>query len=94
MRNSVILVDQIEQDIRAGSPVATAIVEATVRRARPIVLTATAAILALLPLAFSVLWAPMAIAIMGGLVSAINRLSAAAMFTAQGRWCTQPGSGL
>jgi len=70
MRNSVILVDQIEQDIRAGSTPAEAIVEATVRRARPIVLTAAAAILALVPLAFSVFWGPMAIAIMGGLVSA------------------------
>ena len=70
MRNSVILVDQIEQDIHAGSTPAEAIVEATVRRARPIVLTAAAAILALVPLAFSVFWGPMAIAIMGGLVSA------------------------
>ena len=71
MRNSVILVDQIEQDIRAGLPPAEAIVEATVRRARPILLTAAAAaILALVPLAFSVFWGPMAIAIMGGLVSA------------------------
>ena len=70
MRNSVILVDQIEQDIAAGSSAADAIVEATVRRARPIVLTAAAAILGLLPLAFSVFWGPMAIAIMGGLISA------------------------
>jgi multidrug efflux pump len=70
MRNSVILVDQIEQDIAAGSTPAEAIVEATVRRSRPIVLTALAAILALVPLAFSVFWGPMAIAIMGGLVSA------------------------
>lgn len=70
MRNSVILVDQIEQDRAAGSTSAEAIVEATVRRARPIVLTAAAAILALVPLAFSVFWGPMAIAIMGGLVSA------------------------
>ena len=70
MRNSVILVDQIEQDIRAGLPPADAVVEATVRRARPILLTAAAAILALVPLAFSVFWGPMAIAIMGGLVSA------------------------
>jgi multidrug efflux pump len=70
MRNSVILVDQIEQDIAAGHSQVEAIVEATVRRARPIVLTAAAAILALLPLAFSVFWGPMAIAIMGGLVSA------------------------
>jgi multidrug efflux pump len=70
MRNSVILVDQIEQDIRAGLAPAEAIVEATVRRSRPIVLTAAAAILALVPLAFSVFWGPMAISIMGGLVSA------------------------
>jgi multidrug efflux pump len=70
MRNSVILVDQIEQDIRAGASPAEAIVEATVRRSRPILLTAAAAILALVPLAFSVFWGPMAIAIMGGLVSA------------------------
>ncbi len=70
MRNSVILVDQIEQDIAGGSTPAVAIVEATIRRARPILLTATAAILALVPLAFSVFWGPMAIAIMGGLVSA------------------------
>ncbi len=70
MRNSVILVDQIEQDIGAGLPPAEAIVEAAIRRARPIVLTATAAVLALVPLAFSVFWGPMAIAIMGGLVAA------------------------
>ncbi len=70
MRNSVILVDQIEQDISAGSMPAEAIVEATVRRSRPIMLTAAAAILALVPLAMSVFWGPMAIAIMGGLVSA------------------------
>ena len=70
MRNSVILVDQIEQDVRAGVEVVEAIVGATVRRSRPIVLTAAAAILALVPLASSVFWGPMAIAIMGGLVSA------------------------
>jgi multidrug efflux pump len=70
MRNSVILVDQIEQDIRAGLVPAEAIVEATVRRARPILLTAAAAVLALLPLAFSVFWGPMAITIMGGLIAA------------------------
>jgi multidrug efflux pump len=70
MRNSVILVDQIEQDLASGSTQVEAIVEATVRRSRPILLTAAAAILALVPLAFSVFWGPMAIAIMGGLVSA------------------------
>ncbi len=70
MRNSVILVDQIERDIREGVPTAEAIVGATVRRSRPILLTAAAAILALVPLAYSVFWGPMAIAIMGGLVGA------------------------
>lgn len=70
MRNSVILVDQIERDRAAGAALRTAIVEAAVRRARPILLTAAAAILALVPLAFSVFWGPMAVAIMGGLVSA------------------------
>jgi multidrug efflux pump len=70
MRNSVILVDQIESDIAAGLRPAEAIVEATVRRARPILLTAAAAILGLVPLAFSVFWGPMAIAIIGGLIGA------------------------
>ena len=70
MRNTVILVDQIEQDRAAGSPAWTAIREAAVRRFRPIVLTAAAAMLAMIPLARSVLWGPMAYAIMGGLIVA------------------------
>jgi multidrug efflux pump len=70
MRNSVILVDQIEQDIKAGHPQWEAIVEATVRRFRPIVLTALAAALAMIPLSRSNFWGPMAVAIMGGLISA------------------------
>jgi multidrug efflux pump len=70
MRNSVILVDQIEQDIKAGHPQWEAIVEATVRRFRPIVLTALAAVLAMIPLSRSNFWGPMAVAIMGGLISA------------------------
>jgi multidrug efflux pump subunit AcrB len=70
MRNTVILVDQIEQDIAAGHPVSIAIREAAVRRFRPIVLTAAAAVLAMIPLARSVLWGPMAYAIMGGLIVA------------------------
>jgi multidrug efflux pump len=70
MRNSVILVDQIERDQSHGSNPAAAIAGAVVRRTRPILLTAAAAILALVPLALSVFWGPMAIAIMGGLVSA------------------------
>ena len=70
MRNSVILVDQIEHDIREGAAPWTAIVEATVRRSRPVVLTAATAILAMIPLTRSVFWGPMAISIMGGLVAA------------------------
>ena len=70
MRNSVILVDQIEQDIRAGSDRWTAVVDATVRRFRPIVLTALAAVLAMVPLSRSVFYGPMAVAIMGGLIVA------------------------
>ena len=70
MRNTVILVDQIDQDIRAGADAWTAIREATVRRFRPIALTAAAAVLAMIPLTRSVLWGPMAYAIMGGLVVA------------------------
>jgi multidrug efflux pump len=70
MRNSVILVDQIEQDIAAGSAAAQAVVDATVRRFRPIVLTALASVLAMIPLSRSVFFGPMAVAIMGGLVVA------------------------
>jgi len=70
MRNSVILIDQIEQDIASGYDRWTAIVESTVRRFRPIVLTALAAILAMVPLSRSVFFGPMAVAIMGGLIVA------------------------
>jgi multidrug efflux pump len=67
MRNAVILVDQIETDVAHGLTRREAIVEATVRRARPVVLTALAAILAMIPLSRSAFWGPMAITIMGGL---------------------------
>jgi multidrug efflux pump len=67
MRNAVILVDQIESDVTHGMMRKEAIVEATVRRARPVVLTALAAILAMIPLSRSAFWGPMAITIMGGL---------------------------
>jgi multidrug efflux pump len=70
MRNSVILVDQIDQDIRAGHAPGAAVVEATVRRFRPITLTAAAAVLAMIPLTRSAFFGPMAVAIMGGLVVA------------------------
>jgi len=67
MRNSVILVDQIEQDIRQGLSPWQAVIESSVRRARPVILTAATAILAMVPLTGSVFWGPMAMAIMGGL---------------------------
>ena len=70
MRNSVILVDQIEQDKAAGLDPWRAVIEATVRRFRPIVLTALAAVLAMIPLSRSVFFGPMAVAIMGGLIVA------------------------
>jgi multidrug efflux pump len=69
MRNSVILVDQIQQDRDAGSPMREAIVNSAVRRFRPIVLTAAAAVLALVPLSTSLFWGPMALAMMGGLIA-------------------------
>jgi multidrug efflux pump len=67
MRNSVILVDQIEQDRALGLSEWDAVIESSVRRARPVLLTAATAILAMLPLTRSIFWGPMAIAIMGGL---------------------------
>jgi multidrug efflux pump subunit AcrB len=70
IRNSVILVDQIETDIAAGAEPWDAIVESAVRRCRPILLTAAAAALAMIPLSRSVFWGPMAVAIMGGLLVA------------------------
>ena len=70
LRNSVILVDQIEQDEQSGKSEWEAIVGSTVRRFRPIVLTAAAAVLAMIPLTRQVFWGPMAVAIMGGLIVA------------------------
>jgi multidrug efflux pump len=70
MRNSVILVDQIRQDVADGRDEWTAVVESAVRRFRPICLTAAAAVLAMVPLSRSVFFGPMAIALMGGLIAA------------------------
>jgi multidrug efflux pump len=70
MRNSVILVDQIDQDIAAGHTPYQSIIDATVRRFRPIVLTALAAVMAMFPLSQSVFFGPMAVSIMGGLIVA------------------------
>ncbi len=84
IRNSVILIDQIEQDRARGVPTWTAIVEAAVRRFRPIMLTAAAAVLAMIPLSRSVFWGPMAVAIMGGLIVAtvLTLLALPAMYAA------------
>ena len=70
MRNTIILVDQIGQDLRAGLSAEEAIIGSTVRRARPVVLTALAAAFAFVPLALNVFWGPMAIAMIGGLMVA------------------------
>jgi multidrug efflux pump len=95
MRNSVILIDQIEQDRARGVPTWTAIVESAVRRFRPIVLTAAAAVLAMIPLSRSVFWGPMAVAIMGGLIVAtiLTLLALPAMYAAWFRVKAPPAAG-
>ncbi|AXI01645.1 efflux RND transporter permease subunit [Aquirhabdus parva] len=92
MRNSLILIDQIEQDIRAGHKPWDAIIEATVRRLRPIVLTALAAVLAMIPLSRSVFFGPMAVAIMGGLIvaTALTLLFLPALYAAWFRVKKEP----
>jgi multidrug efflux pump subunit AcrB len=70
MRNSIILIDQIDQDLAAGSSLRDAAIEAAVRRFRPIMLTAAAAVLALIPIARTGFWGPMAYAMMGGILAA------------------------
>ena len=67
MRNSIILVDQVRQDLERGEKYREAIIGATIRRVRPVALTALAAILAMIPLSGSAFWGPMALTIMGGL---------------------------
>lgn len=93
MRNSVILIDQIEQDRARGVAAWDAVVEAAVRRFRPIVLTAAAAVLAMIPLSRSVFWGPMAVAIMGGLIVAtvLTLLALPAMYAAWFRVKRDPG---
>ena len=66
-RNSVILIDQIEKEKASGRHPWDAVVEATSHRFRPILLTAAAAILGMIPIAPTIFWGPMAYAIMGGL---------------------------
>jgi multidrug efflux pump len=93
IRNSVILIDQIEKDIEAGAVPWNAIVESAVRRFRPIILTAAAAVLAMIPLSRSVFWGPMAVAIMGGLMvaTALTLLFLPALYAAWFR-VKKPGS--
>ena len=84
IRNAIILLDQIKQDLQAGLSPWDAVMGATVRRFRPIMLTALTAILALIPLTASTFWAPMAVAIMGGLLVAtvLDRLALPALYAA------------
>ena len=95
MRNSVILVDQIEQDIKSGLAPWNAIIEATVRRFRPITLTAAAAVLAMIPLTRSAFFGPMAVAIMGGLIvaTALTLLFLPALYAAWFRVPRPPAAG-
>ncbi len=92
IRNSVILIDQIEHERARGVAAWDAIVESAVRRARPIVLTAAAAVLAMIPLSRSVFWGPMAVAIMGGLIvaTALTLLALPAMYAAWFRVKREP----
>jgi multidrug efflux pump subunit AcrB len=70
MRNSVILIDQVRIEMEEGRDPWNAIVDAALHRTRPVVLTAAATVLAMVPLTRSIFWGPMAIAIMGGLTVA------------------------
>jgi multidrug efflux pump subunit AcrB len=95
MRNSVILVDQVQIEIAGGRDTWTAIVEAAVHRTRPVVLTAAATVLAMVPLTRSVFWGPMAIAIMGGLTVAtlVTIFFVPALYAAWFRVRRQPAGG-
>lgn len=70
IRNAVIMIGEVDANLRAGLPASEAVKEAAHHRARPIVLTACAAILGMIPIAHQVFWGPMALAIIGGLISA------------------------
>ena len=69
-RNAVILIEQIEAERAAGRAVWDAVIEASMSRFRPIMLTAVSTVLGLIPIAFTVFWGPMAFAVMGGLLVA------------------------
>jgi multidrug efflux pump len=95
MRNTVILIDQIKQDLAIGRAPWEAVLESTVRRFRPIVLTAAAAVFAMVPLSRDVLWGPMALAIMGGLIVAtvLTILAVPALYVAWYRLRPPPAAG-
>jgi multidrug efflux pump subunit AcrB len=95
MRNSVILIDQIQTEMDAGADPWTAVVEAAVHRTRPVALTAAATVLAMIPLTRSVFWGPMAIAIMGGLTIAtlLTIFFVPALYAAWFRVARQPDPG-
>jgi len=84
IRNSVILVDQTERYIAAGADPERAVIEAAVRRFRPIVLTALTAVLAMIPLMRHLFFGPMAVSIMGGLIisTALTLLFLPALYSA------------
>jgi multidrug efflux pump subunit AcrB len=92
IRNSVILIDQISRNISAGEPAWDAVVNATCHRLRPILLTAAAAMLGMIPIAGEVFWGPMAYAIIGGLASAtlLTLLFLPALFVAWFRILERP----
>ena len=92
MRNTVILVEQIRQDLDAGIDPWLAVRESAVRRFRPIALTAAAAVFAMIPLSRDVLWGPMAFSIMGGLIVAtiLTILCVPALYVAWFRIQTTP----
>jgi multidrug efflux pump len=70
IRNSVILIDQIDKHIASGEHPWDAVISATQHRLRPILLTAAAAMLGMVPIAPTVFWGPMAFAVIGGLLGA------------------------
>ena len=95
MRNAVILIDQIQIEISNGRDPWNAVLDAAIMRARPVVLTALATVLAMVPLTRSVFWGPMAIAIMGGLTiaTALTILFVPALYAAWFKVRRHPAGG-
>ena len=87
IRNSVILIDQIDMDLARGLRPRDAVIDATTHRLRPIVLTAVAASLGMIPIASEVFWGPVAYAIIGGLCVAtlLTPLFLPALYVARSR---------